>query len=618
MATTNHGQVPYKPAASADGESGNATRFAQYQESPRASSSTSKVDVKSWASNLQSTVASCVAEDEDCTLSCDRWQEKQDGKVRSMDRNRLAKQRRFSERGYVGRSKHTKEEKKEMARLKRISTHTEGLSRRERCVRQHFGVPAVRSRAEIDTDLIRGGVEENPGPKKARVIVVPRPLSCQEKREMCRTPLTEEAQAAIVRRSMICGGKVSVKKTEYKKAVAEQAKEEAKTAHAEEMAGLVQMFSCTSPSVEDAAEAPSSPRPAATEPTAPPMPVDVEDSLFHDPLGPDSPDPVEPAPSDVIPDAPRMPYNPKESSLRKQIRESRPFKHVSGPTRHLIRDDPLPPDPPTPPPAPIVFGKDDLRGDVLIKNDQRDERLMFAKCLFGPFVSIVDATIERYVPAGDHRKATQRGVNLLDKPFEVRHLRVRIGPSKFGAFIAYSLIALELALASWLAISLPGLGDYLAMVIMSSALYYYSTTMSEPRQKTFKKVLISLALKFAISQLPHSMPHYVLLRVLGPQLIFLTLPLVPKGIRTVSYMPHLVSCLLGEYKRGTTLQTMDATIHQKTMRMASLPLPDRTANWTANDLEVGSEQVAEFLNLQQDFGRAPPTALPGVSDSGAL
>lgn len=614
MATTNHGQVPHKPAAQAVGENGNATRFAQYTDSPRACSSTSRVEVKSWASNLQSTVAEGVAEEEECSLSCDRWQDKKDGKVRSMDRNRLAKQRRFSERGYVGRSKHTKEERSEMARLKRISTHTEGLSRRERCVRQHFNVPAVRSRAEIDTDLVRGGVEENPGPKKARFQSAPRQMSCQEKREMTRAPLTEEAQAAIVRRSFICGGKCSVTKTQYKKACVEQAKEEAKTAHQEEMEDVEQTFSCTTSSLfEDAAEAPSAP--SSTTASRPSDKDEDGDAEFVDCIALDEP----PCDKDGVPLPPaQSPCNPKDSHLRNQIRNSRPFKNIPGPTRHLIPDDPLPPDAPHPPPAPVVFQKDDLRGDVLIKNDQRDERLMFAKCLFGPFVSIVDATIERYVPAGDHRKATQRGVNLLDKPFEVRHLRVRVGPSKLGAVVGYSLILLELIFASWIAVSLPIVGDYIAMAIITSALYYYSTMMSEPRTKTLKKVFISIALKFAISSLPHSMPHYVLLRALGPQLIFLTLPLVPKGIRTVSYMPHLVSCLLGEYKRGTTLQTMDATIHQKTMRMASLPLPDRTAAWTANDLEVGSEQVAEFLNLQQDFGRAPPTALPGVSDSGAL
>lgn len=69
------------------------------------------------------------------------------------------------------------------------------------------------------------------------------------------------------------------------------------------------------------------------------------------------------------------------------------------------------------------------------------------------------------------------------------------------------------------------------------------------------------------------------------------------GDTVVTFLPHLVSCVLLEYDRGTNYFAAQATIRQKLRRLASLPIPDEDAL----TLIEGSELVIMYLLGKGDF-----------------
>jgi len=527
-----------------------------------------------------------------------------DGKAKDAKKHSLAKKKRVQERGYIkGKKKHTPDERKALANKRRVATGTGGLSRREREVRRVLHEPAVPTRREINTELIRGGIEEEPGPKKKIA-----QLSSQEKREACRTPL-DPAVAQQIRDAY----NRPLTKVQFKISKRAEEKEEARDMAAEELAAMG-LFD-----------------PAIISAARPFRPVPVP-GTSHD----DRPDselmPIAPPPSPVeeIPEPP--PRRPTHVAV--DISETFPAEKVVLPLQtqlrraaanlnHVVPGGPLPPGffhaPPQPPPRPPVikivdqtFEESDLRGDVLIKNESRDERVLFAQSLFGRRAVVTSATIERYHMVGDCRKVSNRGVRLTDRPFEVRHLRIRVGSPWWVLLLA----GLSTLLVAWLLYKVRDVAhSALSSLLLTAYSFALSAALSGLTGPPFfaslaSGVLNSLCAEFGGSSLRWVQPFIAL----AP--FFLT-PSLLCSHKVVSYMPHLVACLLGEYKRGTSRQVMESTIHQKTNRMATLPLPDRTPNWTANTLEYGSEMVALFLNEQVDFGRAPTARLPGLVDVGA-
>lgn len=65
----------------------------------------------------------------------------------------------------------------------------------------------------------------------------------------------------------------------------------------------------------------------------------------------------------------------------------------------------------------------------------------------------------------------------------------------------------------------------------------------------------------------------------------------------VSYVPHLVTCAMTEYSRGTNLEVVQSTLRQKFRRLASLPIPAKIAL----ELMEGTEVVCLFLVTRQAF-----------------
>lgn len=65
----------------------------------------------------------------------------------------------------------------------------------------------------------------------------------------------------------------------------------------------------------------------------------------------------------------------------------------------------------------------------------------------------------------------------------------------------------------------------------------------------------------------------------------------------VTYCPHLVSCVVQEYDRGTNAASVRSTIRQRIRRLASLPLPDHSAL----PIIAGSELVAIWVIEHEPF-----------------
>lgn len=430
--------------------------------------------------------------------------------------------------------------------------------------------------------LIRGGIEENPGPSPA-----PKQASSQEKKEARREPLLPEVAAKVDQTFKF--RYVRKDKPAYKAADAAVDKAIAKANHEEDLANIAATYGVLSTA------------PASS--VVPPTPSN-------------SPAVAQPAPVQQEAAGPAMPIQSVGSAAQAvaPVPPPAPAQPVVGPVQPAVPA--APPAAPAAPVDPAVFQPGDLRGDVLLVNADRDERLEFGRSVFGGHASVLAATIERYVPQGEERRQTSRGVTLVNKPIEIRHVRYSLGISRFYACFGY-LLTFSLIGASFKLSEVPFVGDYLAIGVSACAFYFYSTYLSVASKRTLYSALAYLAIKYAVCLLPSWTPHVVLIRFLIPQLSLLSLPMLPCGTRTVSYCPHLVACLLGEYKRGTNCEVMKSTIHQKTMRLAALPIPDRTANWSANTIEYGSQLVAIFLNSQEDFGRAPSTNLPGLADPGA-
>lgn len=60
---------------------------------------------------------------------------------------------------------------------------------------------------------------------------------------------------------------------------------------------------------------------------------------------------------------------------------------------------------------------------------------------------------------------------------------------------------------------------------------------------------------------------------------------------TIPFVPHMVSCVVSEYYRGTNKLVLDSTIRQRMSRLATLPIPD----FDYITLLDGSECVARAI-----------------------
>lgn len=75
----------------------------------------------------------------------------------------------------------------------------------------------------------------------------------------------------------------------------------------------------------------------------------------------------------------------------------------------------------------------------------------------------------------------------------------------------------------------------------------------------------------------------------------------------ITFVPHLVSCIVSEYDRGTNSVAVKSTIRQRLRRNACLPVPAEDALI----LYDGTELVAEYLLEKNNFFERSPACFPG-------
>lgn len=73
------------------------------------------------------------------------------------------------------------------------------------------------------------------------------------------------------------------------------------------------------------------------------------------------------------------------------------------------------------------------------------------------------------------------------------------------------------------------------------------------------------------------------------------------GLKHITFVPHVVSCIVAEYHRGTNNAVVAATVRQRMLRLATLPILDKDYA----QLLDGTEQIIEWLVAQQDFADRP-------------
>jgi len=74
-------------------------------------------------------------------------------------------------------------------------------------------------------------------------------------------------------------------------------------------------------------------------------------------------------------------------------------------------------------------------------------------------------------------------------------------------------------------------------------------------------------------------------------------PVIPEHVIYIPFVPHVISCVLTEFDRGTSPVACRSTLRQKIRRLAALPIPD----YDYIKFVAGSELVVEQLLSSADF-----------------
>jgi hypothetical protein len=300
----------------------------------------------------------------------------------------------------------------------------------------------------------------------------------------------------------------------------------------------------------------------------------------------------------------------------------------------------------------------EVAAQVLLGRTLTDERESIVKSVFGSFSS-VDAARVALVPCPvvDNRPLSWRGVKRVEASFEIRALWSKphiswftfamtclvlvvpllvdfVLPPLFGWTFVWGVDPVSLpwdpkqplaATSVFLAECFISLWPAFVCSVFSTAAATFSLWAAkkvlkpdESMHPFFIWTFPVLAAIFAVRFVPYIgvfLPYPI-------TAFYLLLSLIPLfGRRWMVYAPHLVTCLLTEYARGTSVEIMRATLHAKALRLAAFPLPDRFemngVRITATDVLLGTEEVVMFMMQHRYFGSCPPDPHPfGVLDDG--
>lgn len=275
-----------------------------------------------------------------------------------------------------------------------------------------------------------------------------------------------------------------------------------------------------------------------------------------------------------------------------------------------------------------------------------DEREAIAKAVFGSFASVTEARVVTVpLEKQDNRPLSWRGVKRVERPFELRALKTR-SVFRLATFL---LLVLVMLIPAFVDIVWPALlGKWFVLGIWPAELHLSNNPVWSLFQTMFWLVevlwpamvcgvwssgaaFLSLWLARLIVKPVQSMHPFLTIQwqvvaacfflrlvpgvgILLPLLvtvIYIFVAFTPLyGDRWITYAPHLVTCLLTEYSRGTSVEVMRATLHARALRLAAFPLPDRFeiggVRVTATDVLLGTEEVVMYMMQDRYFGSCPP------------
>jgi len=215
---------------------------------------------------------------------------------------------------------------------------------------------------------------------------------------------------------------------------------------------------------------------------------------------------------------------------------------------------PVPPPPPPPKPAPAKDQKAKNEHILAGHEISVEDRIAIMSKLCGREVEADEIKVQEVVVpyTCDKRLAISRNVEEIQQGFIAKQMRVTVPKTNWNAYIlGLLLLACVAEVGASMYFERPNLGIIGATCFVCFTGTYLIFFNRDPGERDFY----------------------------------------------CSYMPHLISCVMSEYDRGTSAYVAKSTLRQRIRRLAALPLPDRDALKFIN----GSELVIEQLLDGEDF-----------------
>lgn len=184
-----------------------------------------------------------------------------------------------------------------------------------------------------------------------------------------------------------------------------------------------------------------------------------------------------------------------------------------------------------------------------------------------------DITVEvKDVPyVSERRMAHNRGVQEIKAAFTAMQLSCNVDPSWMRFGVRWALRAIYPLLM---------LIPSLVSCDFGSPFTYSGSVRAAPVCGTSLHVFIYLVMLLAISGLAASFFIHDKRRAIK-----------------IPFVPHMVSCVVSEYDRGTNAEAARNTMRQKIRRLACLPIPDRDALAFINGTEIVCDQLLTRENF---------------------
>lgn len=324
-------------------------------------------------------------------------------------------------------------------------------------------------------------------------------------------------------------------------------------------------------------------------------------------------------------------------------------------------------EPPPPPPQPLLGdylkversrNPCEVAARVLMGRALGSEQEHIVQSVFGSMSAVTSARVAMLDPAdSDNRPVSWRGVKRTESPFEVRALFTHASYT-ISTIILTFLFSMIPVLVEFVWPALLGqefvwgfspftpvwhfdqpLADFLRVIVHMVATTWPAFTCAictgvstwltlklltwvlKPNESMHPFLPLCARFSVVVAAL-RCVPYVGIFLPLPVTLIYFYVCFRPIfGNRWLVYAPHLVTCLLTEYARGTSVEILRATLHSKALRLATFPLPDRFelngVRITATDVLLGTEEVVLYMMQNRYFGSCPPDPHQlGVVDDG--